>query len=63
MAKINIVYTDQKTFEEPIVPVPDHLDEKQITEVVGHDDWDYALSDGTPTVQSDAQVKKTSRSR
>lgn len=40
-----IVYTDPKTFEEPVIEVDDRLSESQITSAVGHDDWDYAIGD------------------
>lgn len=40
-----IVYTDQETFEEPVIEVHSRLIERQITEIVGHDDWDYVADD------------------
>ncbi|PZO47227.1 MAG: hypothetical protein DCF15_19290 [Phormidesmis priestleyi] len=43
MAKI--VYTDQETFEEPVIEVDDRLSESQITATIGHDDWDYVIAD------------------
>ncbi len=47
MAKI--VYTDQKTFEEPVIEVKEELSESQITKIVGHDDWDYVADDVSVT--------------
>lgn len=39
------MYTDPKTFEEFVIEVDDKLSESQITEMIGHDDWDYVADD------------------
>lgn len=46
-----IVYTDQETFEEPVIEVDDRLSESQITAAIGHDDWDYVIAD-VPVAQA-----------
>lgn len=52
-----IVYTDQRTYEEPIIEVADGSSEQEITEMIGHDDWDYAIG-VAPTHTLEAEAGK-----
>ncbi|MGB3294357.1 MAG: hypothetical protein WBB01_15325 [Phormidesmis sp.] len=56
-----IVYTDQKTFEELTTEVADGSSQQEITKIIGHDDWDYALSIApahTPKSEAGKQTEK-----
>ena len=56
-----IWYTEQETSEELIIEVADKLSEKEITQRVGHDDWEYVIGVATTHALESEAGKQTEK--